>query len=169
MPSMIYKEALLVKISEYYKKAAGTCGKLMPHHKLAVNFFIRMGYREILDVGGNDGLWAGFAKSSCPEIVVDSADLSEELSARAQSITRSYNFDVTEPWPLPSESYDGVHLGAIVEHIFDYQTMFAECFRVLRPGGMFISTPNMAGLRHQTPRASSSWKNARVVYNFRTY
>lgn len=119
-------------------------------HKLGADFFRRRDAIEILDVGGNDGCWAEVFRSIQPEGTVDSVELSDQFSDHAKSLRKCYQFDATEPWPISSESYDGIHLGAIVEHVFDYNTLFAECFRVLRLGGtIFISTPNMASLRHR--------------------
>lgn len=140
-----------MKISEYYRtQATGVYTELMPRHVRAADFFVRQGCREILDIGGNSGLWAACVHEKAPHIAVDSAELSEDLVRTNTLVRNCYNFDATEPWPLPADSYDGMHLGAIVEHIFDYPTMFSECFRVLRPGGhIYISTPNMAGVRHR--------------------
>ena len=46
--------------------------------------------------------------------------------------------DATEPFPLPSQSFDAVHCEHVIEHVA-YEagmTMLRECRRVLRPGGV---------------------------------
>lgn len=46
--------------------------------------------------------------------------------------------DLEKPLPIPDASYDGVLLINVLEHIFEYQTLLAECRRVLRPGGKLV-------------------------------
>ncbi len=141
-----------MNITGYYQEnRIGVVEEALPRLEIAADFFHKKGCRELLDIGGNEGLFASLITKADPTILVDSVDLNEEFSAVAQRwARRSYVFDATSAWPLASESVDGVHMGAIIEHVFDYKTLFAECFRVLRPGGcMFISTPNMVCIRHR--------------------
>jgi len=55
--------------------------------------------------------------------------------------------DATEPFPLPSQSFDAVHCEHVIEHV-TYEagmTMLRECHRVLRTGGVLrIATPDLA-------------------------
>lgn len=54
--------------------------------------------------------------------------------------------DVTEPFPLPADSFDYVMAEHIIEHIArrDAEKMLMECHRVLRPGGVLrIGTPDL--------------------------
>ncbi|CQD11953.1 type 11 methyltransferase [Mycolicibacterium conceptionense] len=45
--------------------------------------------------------------------------------------------------PLPDESVDVVVNFQVIEHLWDQAQFVSECFRVLRPGGVFlVSTPN---------------------------
>jgi 2-polyprenyl-3-methyl-5-hydroxy-6-metoxy-1,4-benzoquinol methylase len=100
--------------------------------------------------GGMTAFFASLVKGVNPDIMVDSVDLCENLTQSPKSVRMNYNYDVTKPWPLTPDSYDGIHLGAIIEHVFDYKNLFEENFRVLKPGGcLFISTPNMACLKHR--------------------
>ncbi len=137
--------------TSYYKdKATGVCKEIMRRHQLASEFFLKMKVFDILDIGGNDGLFAGLLRQINMEFYVDSVELHNSFASKTHNIRNSFCFDVTSAWPLDSSSYDGIHLGAIIEHVFDYNTVFAESFRVIRPGGaIFISTPNMASLRHR--------------------
>ena len=54
--------------------------------------------------------------------------------------------DITKPLPLPDASLDAVYSEEVIEHI-DQQAgrrMLAECFRVLKPGGMLrLTTPSL--------------------------
>lgn len=46
--------------------------------------------------------------------------------------------DLEKPLPLPGASFDGVLLMNVLEHIFEYRALLAECRRVLRPGGTIV-------------------------------
>lgn len=46
--------------------------------------------------------------------------------------------DLEKPLPISDASYDGVLLINVLEHIFEYRTLLAECRRVLRPGGKLV-------------------------------
>jgi SAM-dependent methyltransferase len=54
--------------------------------------------------------------------------------------------DATQPFPLPSDSFDLIFSEHMIEHVpFDQgQKMLRECYRVLKPGGQIrIATPNL--------------------------
>lgn len=54
--------------------------------------------------------------------------------------------DATRPFPLPQASFDYVYSEHQIEHVplADGERMLAECFRVLRPGGVVrIATPDL--------------------------
>lgn len=53
-------------------------------------------------------------------------------------------FDIQKPFPLESNSFDVVISMNVLEHIFDFHPVFSEVYRVLKPGGTFVSsTPFM--------------------------
>ena len=53
-------------------------------------------------------------------------------------------FDIQKPFPLESNSFDTVVSMNVLEHVFDFQPVFSEVHRVLKPGGTFVSsTPFM--------------------------
>lgn len=53
-------------------------------------------------------------------------------------------FDIQKPFPLESNSFDTVVSMNVLEHIFDFHPVFSEVYRVLKPGGTFVSsTPFM--------------------------
>lgn len=94
---------------------------------------------EILDVG-SIGIFSEAFREAFP-------------SVRVSETTT----DLRYPLPLPAENYDLVICSEVLEHIKDQDgsavdlfkftgvhTLLAECFRILKPGGMlFITTPNV--------------------------
>ena len=72
-----------------------------------------------------------------------------EISEAAAAIAReSYDAcevcDVEAPWPVEAGGFDGVHAGAVVEHVFDWHAPLNHANTVLRDGGMLVVTvPNL--------------------------
>lgn len=53
-------------------------------------------------------------------------------------------FDIQKPFPLESSSFDTVVSMNVLEHIFDFDSVFSEVYRVLKSQGLFVaSTPFM--------------------------
>ncbi len=50
------------------------------------------------------------------------------------------NFNAEEKFPLENASYDNVVTMNVIEHIFDTHNVFSEVARVIKPGGLFVST-----------------------------
>lgn len=65
---------------------------------------------------------------------------------RFSSDPRAVYVDVTRPFPLPDGIFHFVLAEHIIEHVslHDARKMLAECFRVLRPGGVLrVGTPDL--------------------------
>lgn len=59
--------------------------------------------------------------------------------------------DLNEPLPIPDASFDHVVSFEVLEHLREPQTMLAEAFRILKPGGTItVSTPFMWWV-HEAP------------------
>lgn len=99
---------------------------------------------RILDVGAGHGAFSqrmhadGFEVSACDfnpgNFYVD------EIECKQADITKSL--------PYADGYFDAVLIIEVMEHIHDHVTLFGECYRVLRPGGiLFFSTPNILSLK----------------------
>jgi len=72
---------------------------------------------------------------------------------------RSFFLDATRPFPIPDNSLDFIFSEHTIEHIpyAGGRAMLAECYRVLRPGGVVrISTPNLRTLVGMLDRQSET-------------
>lgn len=70
-------------------------------------------------------------------------DLSSEVYATRQTAAFiEYDLTASQPLPLPSSSVELAYTSHTIEHVKDpdVQQLFAEVFRVLRPGGVFRIT-----------------------------
>lgn len=101
---------------------------------------------SLLDLGCDDGartmLWAEAAEARAIhgiEVVPSRASLARE---RGISVATS---DLAGALPYESGSFDAVVSNQVIEHLFDTDYFLAEAFRVLRPGGVVVtSTENLA-------------------------
>jgi SAM-dependent methyltransferase len=93
---------------------------------------------RLLDVGCGTG-WLAEHFSDYTGI-----DGSPEAVAAAQAKGRSIvQGDVDEPLPFDDESFDGVVLKDLLEHVADPVAVVRETHRVLKPGGLaFASSPD---------------------------
>lgn len=102
---------------------------------------------KVLDIGGNTGTVAIQIKDRGYNVTV--ADIAEDALSKAR--TRDLNtikMDFSEIFPIPSETYDAIIAGEIIEHIFDTDKFLSECHRILKKDGVIIlTTPNLATLR----------------------
>ena len=93
--------------------------------------------RLILDVGSGAGNMAHHLQHYGRYIGVD-------LNAKPLRVARERGLTVVQGsadiLPLPNDTFDLVALLDTVEHVPNEQGVFAECYRVIRPGGKLIVT-----------------------------
>jgi len=90
---------------------------------------------QILDIGGS-------TKSGYHTLLKGAEKIT------TSNIDSSYGcdlvFDIQKTFPLEPNSFDTVISMNVLEHIFDFHPVFSEVYRVLKPGGAFVSsTPFM--------------------------
>lgn len=104
--------------------------------------------RRVLDLGCRYGaLTRAYAEGN--EVV--GVDVDRDALAEAAKLgIETHWADVEEPLPFPSESFDVVVAGELIEHLREPERLVAEARRVLRPGGSFVgSVPNFFRLRNR--------------------
>ncbi|MBY0111028.1 methyltransferase domain-containing protein [Patescibacteria group bacterium] len=97
---------------------------------------------EVLDIGGvPDALYHTHIKGS-HHIVTANID---------PTTGADYTFDAQKPWPLPSESFNGVVCMNVLEHLYTPAPMLAEARRVLSAEGKIVGTVPFLFHIHASP------------------
>ncbi len=101
---------------------------------------------DLLDVGcGNGVLLEILRERSTLDRVVGVDVAPDTAKILAEIGIEGHSLDAGAPLPFPDQTFDTITCGEVIEHVFDVDTLIAEFFRVLRPGGMLIlTTPNLA-------------------------
>ncbi len=103
---------------------------------------------RLADVGCFDGKFFKFYKS-CGVKSIDGFDIlpdALDLARKQDSDVRTFlwNFE-GERAPAGDSEYDIIVCSDVIEHLFDPDNLLSECFRILKPSGIFILlTPNLA-------------------------
>jgi ubiquinone/menaquinone biosynthesis C-methylase UbiE len=140
------------KVRDVYDGPQGamlaTCSLLSLHSILGERIFSKRkfdlrGVRKILDVGSGAGQIAKhLLKYADPEAELSCFDLSYEMLRRAKNRIKSDRpkyvvADLTR-LPFPSETFDCVTCGYVLEHVPDPKIGLAELSRVMIPGGRML-------------------------------
>ena len=96
----------------------------------------------MLDLGAGDGAFAAELRAAGCDVVA--VDVAEEALRRAR--TRVPGLDARRveegaPLPLDEDAVDVVWAGEVLEHVADVVGLLAEVRRVLRWGGLLVTTP----------------------------
>ena len=102
--------------------------------------------KKVLDVGCYDGKYAEIFKKQNNEVYGMDASTDAILEANKKGII-AVVADVESKFPYDDNTFDIVHAGEIIEHLYDTDTFIRECNRVLKVGGkLIITTPNTVSL-----------------------
>jgi len=89
---------------------------------------------NVLELGVKDG--AVIKHLPMPKKVGVDIDEAELTKAKALGVT-TIRHDLNTPIPLESGSFDNIICIEVLEHIFNFQNVLDEAYRILKPGGMF--------------------------------
>lgn len=72
-------------------------------------------------------------------------EVSEDAAAVArQNYDSCFAADAEQPWPVEPASVDGIHAGAMLEHVVDWHAPLNHANRALRDGGLLVvAVPNL--------------------------
>ncbi|AWN22922.1 SAM-dependent methyltransferase [Deinococcus irradiatisoli] len=145
--------------------------------------------QQWLDIGTSAGFYAGVLASAGAEVLA--CDISpamlREAARREGSPNIRYALLNAEASGLPSQSFDGVSIGATLNETADPERMLGEVHRLLRPGGQLwimalardgsalqglltwlggLTFPDEAQLDTWLPqmRRTDGWRRANVVF-----
>jgi len=102
--------------------------------------------KKVLDIACYDGFIAKKIKDQGNKVV------GIEISKKAVKLCRRRGIkcieqDIEKRLPFKKNSFDVVHAGEIIEHVFDTDKLLQEIKRVLKPKGFLIlTTPNLGAL-----------------------
>lgn len=123
-------------------------GRLYPRHKRALAWALEdVNGRQLLDVGCNDGVFGAFARGKGFYAVgIDNNPAFVKLAS--SRLDEFHLIGATTSWPFDDNSFDVIHLGAVIQIVYDYPALLREVYRTLAPRGIVIvSTPNIAHYR----------------------
>ena len=158
-----YSEATLASIQELFGQ-----GFLSPGGAAEVRAMVEgldLGGHSVLDLGCGLGGGALVLAGELGAGGVLGIDVEPDSLARAESAAKSAGlddriaFELVEPGPLPLEAtaFDLVFSKEAICHVADKAGLFAEVFRVLRPGGSFAGSDWMAGREGNLSEAYETW------------
>ncbi|KAI5925680.1 S-adenosyl-L-methionine-dependent methyltransferase [Camillea tinctor] len=100
--------------------------------------------QKVLDVGCGTGIWAIDFADLYPNIEVIGVDISPQ---QPQWIPPNLKFeidDVTQEWTYEPESFDYIHMRWLVGSIPDWEFLFKEVYKALKPGAIFETKESSA-------------------------
>lgn len=99
--------------------------------------------RDVLEAGCGEGYGADLIAAVARRVIGLDYDETTVAHVRARYPRVDMRHGNLAELPLPDGSVDVVVNFQVIEHLWDQPQFVAECFRVLRPGGVLLmSTPN---------------------------
>lgn len=116
------------------------------HHKTLSSYAIQLcakfeGSFDVLDLGCGEGDSIDFFKELVPEAVWHGVDIedSPEVRKRTRNHESIMTFDGVN-LPYTDEMFDLIYCNQVLEHVRFPDKLIAECFRVLKPNGLFLGS-----------------------------
>lgn len=95
---------------------------------------------KVLDLGAGGGQISHLIKSMYPDSKVYPSDFNADMiRADGQHSSLPFSLSDARKLPYPDHSFERVICGFLLRNIRDYPTALTEIYRVLKPGGRFVS------------------------------
>ncbi len=105
--------------------------------------------RSVLDLGTGTGALAAMVAESAPEAHLTLLDGAPAMVAKASAALGGRGTGVVQDFaePLPAGPFDAVVSSLAIHHLDDAgkAALYADSFRVLRPGGVFVNAEQVLG------------------------
>ena len=166
----------MTTVEEQYASADNLRARIALHERFTTNPYpyprwVFDGYdfeddADVLEVGCGDGMMWRENRDRIPEgWRLTLTDLSEGMVRSARDVLGDrarYAVANIEQLPFADESFDAVIANHMLFHLEDRARAFSEVRRVLRPGGMFLSTTvglaHLREIRELAPSRSGIWE-----------
>lgn len=103
---------------------------------------------RLLDVGCGNGYLLKRMSEMGWQVAGTEVDAEALKVARSRGLT-VYHGELSDQ-NFPDNSFDAVHLGNVIEHVYDPLALIQECRRILKPAGkLVILTPNSISWGHK--------------------
>ncbi len=103
-----------------------------------------------LDIGCGDGFFLNYFHNQFPNWSLTGIDGSKSQLKKAENRKLTNEkvkfqfFEVADRLPFEDQTFDFIMLGEVIEHLVDPDKCVQECYRLLKPNGVFVvTTPNL--------------------------
>ncbi|QDS72871.1 hypothetical protein FKW77_007448 [Venturia effusa] len=93
--------------------------------------------QRVLDLGTGTGIWAIDFADQYPSAAVSATDLSPIQPDLVPPNLEFFVDDFTSEWTFTPASFDFIHARCIYGCVADYDTLYSEVFKALKPGAYF--------------------------------
>jgi len=101
--------------------------------------------KHLLDIGCARGRFGRILKNCYPGIILEGVELNPILAEEAKRIYDQVYLGRFEEIDLSEGTYDLVHMGDVLEHLYDPWEALGKVKKLLKPGGYFTgSIPNVS-------------------------
>lgn len=93
---------------------------------------------RVLDLGCGYGFYADYFRRSGAEVTAaDGSRRMLDIASERYADTEFFEIDAEKPLPFEDSRFDLVFCNQVLMDVEDIDSVFRECFRVLKPGGIF--------------------------------